>query len=76
MKALRSAAKEGGYSLADLGWLDLAAKQPSKGIDQYALPGAHFADEAGNVVVYIVGERKREGVYVAQLKPDPPAPPK
>jgi len=56
---------------ADLGFLDVNAKQPSKGIDQYVLPGAQFVDEAGGVVVYIVGERKREGVYVAELKADP-----
>lgn len=53
---------------ADLGWLDLKAKQPSKGIDRYALPGAQFVDESGGAVVYVVGERKREGVYVAELK--------
>ncbi|MBI5549161.1 MAG: PD40 domain-containing protein [Deltaproteobacteria bacterium] len=52
----------------DLGWIDLNAKQPSKGVDQYALPGAQFVDSAGTGLVYLVGERKREGVYFAELK--------
>jgi dipeptidyl aminopeptidase/acylaminoacyl peptidase len=53
---------------ADLGWFDLNAKAPSKGIDQYVLPGTHFVDDAGTGVVYLVGERKREGVYFAEIK--------
>ncbi|HEY3450884.1 MAG TPA: hypothetical protein VGK67_31290 [Myxococcales bacterium] len=53
---------------ADLGWIDLNSKGTSKGIDQYVMPGAAWADAAGSQVVYIVGERKREGVYVADVK--------
>lgn len=53
---------------ADLGWIDLNSKAPSKGVDQYVMPGAAWADEAGSQAVYIVGERKREGVYVADVK--------
>ncbi len=52
---------------ADLGWIDLNAKVPSKGVDQYVMPGAAWADEAGSRAIYIVGERKREGVYVADV---------
>ncbi len=52
----------------DLGWLDLAKRTASKGIDVYTLPGAVFLDPKGERVGYLVGERKREGVYVAELK--------
>jgi Tol biopolymer transport system component len=53
---------------ADLGWMDLKAKQPSRGIDIYTLPGAVFVGETASQVVYLVSERKREGVYIADLK--------
>lgn len=52
----------------DLGWLDLKTRKVTRGVDQYALPGALFADPAGTRIVYLVGERKREGVYRAELK--------
>jgi dipeptidyl aminopeptidase/acylaminoacyl peptidase len=56
------------HSASDLGWLDLKSRQVHRGVDRYALPGAFFTDSAGTRVAYLVGERKREGVYVADLK--------
>jgi hypothetical protein len=53
---------------ADLGYLDLKTRKVVRGVDQYALPGALFADPAGRRIAYLVGERKREGVYVVDLK--------
>ncbi|MGC4115790.1 MAG: hypothetical protein QM765_14550 [Myxococcales bacterium] len=53
---------------ADLGWIDLNSKGTSKGVDQYVMPGASWADDTGSQAIYIVGERKREGVYVAEIK--------
>jgi hypothetical protein len=52
---------------ADLGILDVGANKPSRGIDVHTLPGATFADDAGTRVVYIVSQRNREGVYVADV---------
>ncbi|MGI5863880.1 MAG: hypothetical protein ACOX6T_17750 [Myxococcales bacterium] len=51
----------------DLGWVELGSQVPSKGIDVYTLPGAFFLDKAGKRLAYLVGERKREGVYVADI---------
>lgn len=52
---------------SDLGWVELGSQAPSKGIDVYTLPGAFFLDEAGKRLAYLVNQRKREGVYVADL---------
>ncbi len=53
---------------ADLAYLNLddPAPQP-KGIDQVTLGVPLFLDRTGKRVAYIVTDRKREGVYVADL---------
>ncbi|MFN7131543.1 MAG: hypothetical protein ACK4N5_05630, partial [Myxococcales bacterium] len=53
---------------ADLGYFEPGTAKPTRGVDQYALPGAQFVGPKGDKLVYIVADRKREGVYVANLE--------
>lgn len=52
----------------DLGYYSPFEPKPTRGIDKYALPGAQFVGPNGDKLVYIVAERNREGVYVAELE--------
>lgn len=53
---------------ADLAWLDLAQDRPApRGVDQHTVGAPLFLDPDGKRAAYLVGQRKREGVYVADL---------
>ncbi len=52
----------------DLGFFEPGLAKPARGIDQYALTAAQFVGPKADKLVYIVTERKREGVYVADLQ--------
>ncbi len=56
------------HQAADLGLLDLKTRKVTRGVDQYVLPGAVFANAEGTRIAYVVGERKREGVFLAEVK--------